>query len=145
MLYADGGCIKDIADRFDCDPKTIRRRAEELDLQHPNSPKQKRRNIDTALDEMNAIGRYESGVSLMGLAAAGRTSVDVVRSYLQRRGVKIRTRVQQVAETMRKYGTRFHSHKNEMRLYAYKRDDYGLVTEVRIYQNNNPKPIVRHL
>ena len=139
-FYDIGEAIEVIAEFFDCDPKTIRRRAAEYGLRHPNSPRRKQERIYARLDRLNAIGRYENGESLMALAAMGRTSVDVVRPYLKKQGVKIRSRVEQVALKMAKYGKRFH--KNEQ-LYFYKRDAYGLVSEIHIYVNNNPTPIVK--
>lgn len=139
-FYGDCETLENIATWFDCDKKTIRRRAKELGLRHPNSPKQRRRKMDAKLCQINAIARYKAGDSLMELAEVGGTSVDVVRGYLKRKGVKIRTRVDQIALTMAKYGTRFH--RNEVRLYVYKRDRYGLVTEGKYYQNNNREPVI---
>ena len=142
-FYKNGETIAVIADYFQCDPKTIRRRAAKLGLQHPNAPHRKQERIYTRLDKMNAIQRYEDGESLMALAALGRTSVDVLRPYLKKKGVKIRSHIEQVAMTMAKYGTRFHA--KETRLYVYERDTYGLVTDVKIYQNNNRTPIVKRI
>ena len=145
-LYEAGENITKIADRFSCDNKTIRRRAAELGLRHPNSPQQKQKRVYQTLREINAIERYETGESMMALAAAGNTSIDVLRPYLIRNGVKIRTRAEQTAATMAKYGMRFPKRKTlkNMRLYVYERDAYGLVTKVKIYQDDNPKPIVRY-
>ena len=144
ILYEAGENIANIADQFGCDPKTIRRRAKALGLRHPNSPQQTRKRIEERLYQLNAIQRYQDGETLMGLAAAGDTSIDTLRAYLKRNGVKIRTLAEQTAVTMKKYSTRFHNRKENMRLYVYERDAYGLVTKVKIYQGNNPNPIVRY-
>ena len=96
--------------------------------------------MDTTLRHINAIERYQKGESLIALAASADASVKTVRNYLMRNGVKIRSRVEQVAATMEKHGTRFY--KTETRLYVSKRDAYGLVTELKVYRNNNRKPII---
>ena len=126
MFYENGETIAVIADYFQCDPKTIRRRAKELGLRHPNSPHRRQKRIYTRLDKMDAVQRYEQGESLMGLAALGKTSVDVVRPYLRKRGVKIRTRVEQAAMAMAKYGTRFHAKDHEEQVLALRRKNIKL-------------------
>ena len=142
-LYKDGETIKNIAARFDCDLRTIRRRAERLGLRHPNSPQQRRKKMDTALRQINVIDRYEDGESLMELAASGDTSVDVVRGYLVRNDVEIRTRIEQAKRTMAQHGTR--SPKTATRLYVYERDASGLVTAIKIYFNKSRKPVTRFI
>ena len=138
-LYASGETLKQIAKRFDCDKKTIHRRSKELGLRHPSSPQQRRREMDTTLHQLETIERYKKGESLMALAKSESTCIDVVRRYLERNGVHIRTRVEQTAETIKIHGTRFH--KTESRLYVCKRDSYGLVTEVKVYLNKSRKSV----
>ena len=142
-LYKNGETIKNIAARFDCDLRTIRRRAERLGLRHPNSPDQRRKKMDTALRQINVIDRYEDGESLMELAAAGDTSIKVVRCYLVRNDVEIRTRIEQAKRTVAQYGTR--SPKTATRLYVYERDASGLVTAIKIYFNKSRKPVTRFI
>ena len=142
-LYKDGETLKNIAILFDCDLRTIRRRAERLGLRHPNSPKQRRKKMDTTLHQINSIERYKDGESLMELAADGNTSIDVVRGYLVRNDVKIRTRIEQAKRTLAQYGTR--SPKTATRLYVYERDASGLVTAIKIYFNKSRKPVTRFI
>ena len=143
MLYERGETLKNMATRFDCGLNTISRRADELGLKHPNSPRKKQKQMHAKFRQLNALDRYRNGESLMELAAAGNTSVEVVQRYLKRNGVKPRTRCEQVAATMEKYGTRFH--KKETRLYTYERDAHGLVTKIKVYQNKSRKPVELHI
>ena len=139
-LYDIGETLENIAAQFDCDMKTIRRRADTLGLRHPHAPQRRRKQMDESLSEINVIERYQKGDSLMELAADGNTSVDVVRRYLERNSIKIRTRTEQVASTMEKYGTRFH--KNETRLYRCKWDANGLISQVAFYRNKSRRPVI---
>ena len=139
-LYASGETLKQIADRFDCTDKTVSRRARELGLQHPKAPERKHEDTEASLVRVNALERYQNEETLREIAKAAGTSVEGVRIYLIRNGVKIRTRAEGIAATMQKYGTRFH--KTESRLYVCKRDTYGLVTEVKMYRNKSRSPVV---
>ena len=138
-LYEQGEPLKNIATQFDCDLTTIGRRAAELGLRHPNSPKLKKRRMHAEFRERNVIGRYQSGESLISIAESINTSVEMLTRYLKRSGIKLRSRAEQVALTMERYGTRLY--KKETRLYVYERDAYGLVTKVKVYQNKSRKPV----
>ena len=139
ILYEQGEPLKNIATRFDCDLKTISRRANELGLRHPNAPSLKKKRVHTEFRERNVIGRYQNGESLMAIAESINTSAEMLTRYLKRSGIKLRSRSEQLALTMERYGTRLH--KKETRLYVYERDAYGLVTKVKVYQNKSRRPV----
>jgi transposase-like protein len=143
VLYEQGESLKNIATRFDCDLKTITRRAAELGLRHPKAPSERKKKVHAEFRERNVIEHYQNGESLIELAESFNTSAEMLTRYLKRSGIKLRSRAEQVALTMQRYGTRFY--KKEARLYAYERDAYGLVTKIKVYQNNNRKPAVRHV
>ena len=137
--YASGETLKQIADRFDCTDRTVWKHARELGLQHPKAPKRRHEDTEASLVRINAIQRYKDGESLRAIALPVGVSTEGLCSHLRRNGVKIRTRVEGTRATMQKYGTRFH--KTETRLYICKRDPYGLVTEVKMYQNKARRPV----
>ena len=141
-LYKQGESIKNIATQFDCDLKTITRRAAELELRHPKAPSERKKRVHTNFRERNVIERYQKGESLTELAESLSTSAEMLTRYLKRSGIKPRSRSEQGALTMKRYGTRLH--KKETRLYVYERDAYGLVTKVKVYKNKSRKPVELH-
>lgn len=143
IFYSIGASLEEIATYFSCNEKTIRERAKELGLVHPCSPKERSKKMAAKLDASKTVERYEGGDSLQVIAVDADTSVEVVRPYLKRKGVKIRSRGEQVASTMRKHGTRFH--KTGTCVYEYERDRDGLVTRIKKFYNESQKPVVREV
>ena len=143
IFYSIGASLEEIATYFSCNEKTIRERAKELGLVHPGSPKERCRKMAAKLDASKAVQRYDGGDSLQTIATDADTSVEVVRPYLRKKGVKIRSRGEQVASTMRKHGTRFH--KTGTCVYEYERDRHGLVVRIKKYYNESSKPVIREV
>ena len=137
--YTAGEKIADIARRYACDPKTVRRHAKLLGLQHPKAPKRRTETIHAYFKEKKVIERYLDGDSVLYLAETTHRSPEMIIRYLQRNNVKMRTRAEQNAETLRKYGTRFY---RDPRRYEYVRDRYGLVTQMKVWFGNRKKPII---
>lgn len=143
IFYSIGASLEEIAAHFGFNEKTIRERAKELGLVHPGSPKERSKKMAAKLDASKSVERYENGDSLQAIAEDADTSVEVVRPYLKRKGVKIRSRGEQVASTMHKHGTRFH--KTGTCVYEYERDRDGLVVRIKKYVNESRNPVVREV
>lgn len=109
-FYSEGTPVKEIAEFFGYTPVTISNRAKALGIpSHPKARKNKRMTAYHRFAHLQVIKRYEDGESLSVLKVAAKTDNRTLRTYLVENGVYIRNRYEQIAASMKKHGTRFHS------------------------------------
>ena len=105
-FYTAGTPLSEISEFFDCTKATIVNRAKVLGLSHPSGNKNKRATAYKRFANLRVVERYQDGEPLKTLHVEARANYELLREYLIKNGVHLRSRTEQIATAMEKHGTR---------------------------------------